>query len=60
MQKKLTFACSREIKYTPKDASNAKNAIGAQHIKSVKTSRAILLAIRESFEFHAYNSHQTF
>ena len=50
----LTFACSKEIRYTPKDANRAKNAIGAQHMKSVNTSRAILLAIRESLEFHAY------
>jgi hypothetical protein len=27
--------------------------MGAQHRKSVKTSRAILLAILESLEFHA-------
>ena len=50
----FTFACSNEINGTPRHAHNAKNAIGAQHIKSVKTSKAIRFAIRESLEFHAY------
>lgn len=48
-----TLACSREIRCSPKTAVREKNAIGDQQIKSVKTSRAIRFAIRESFEFHA-------
>merc|ERR1719189_3265055 len=50
-----TLACSKLIKLTPPAAVRAKNAIGAQQIKSVKTSRAILLAIRLSFEFQAWD-----
>jgi len=40
-----TFACSKEIRCTPKHDVRAKRAIGNQQIKSVKTSRAILFAI---------------
>ena len=50
-----TLACSRLIKWTPPAAVKAKKAIGAQQMKSVKTNRAILLAILESFEFQACN-----
>ena len=49
-----TLACSRLIKCTPPAAVKAKKAIGAQQIKSVKTSKAILLAIRLSLEFQAW------
>lgn len=48
-----TLACSKEIKCRPNAAVKEKNAIGDQHKKSVNTNRAILLAILESFEFHA-------
>ena len=49
-----TLACSKLIKLTPPAAVRAKNAIGAQQMKSVKTKRAILLAIRLSLEFQAW------
>lgn len=50
-----TFASSNDIRWRPDTAVNEKKAIGAQHKKSVKTKRAIRLAIRESFEFQALN-----
>jgi len=40
-----TFACSRVIKCTPKQAERAIKAIGNQQIKSVKTKRAMRFAI---------------
>lgn len=49
------LASSKEIKLNPQTAIKEKKAIGAQHKKSVKTSNAILLAILESFEFHAWD-----
>lgn len=48
-----TLASSSDIKCAPKTAVSEKKAIGAQQMKSVMTSKAILLAIRESLEFHA-------
>lgn len=48
-----TLACSSDIKCIPNTAVNDRNAIGDQHKKSVNTSNAIRLAIRESFEFQA-------
>uniref|UniRef100_A0A0K2V7U5 Uncharacterized protein n=1 Tax=Lepeophtheirus salmonis TaxID=72036 RepID=A0A0K2V7U5_LEPSM len=48
-----TLAPSRETRRTPNAAVREKKAIGAQQIKSVKTNKAIRLAIRESLEFHA-------
>jgi hypothetical protein len=54
-----TLASSKDIKCKPETAVKEKNAIGAQHKKSVKTNNAILLAIRESFEFQAYNKNDS-
>ena len=54
MKIQKTFACSKLIKGSPAAAVNAKKAIGAQHMKSVKTNKAIRLAILESFEFQAW------
>ena len=48
-----TLASSSDTNCTPKAAVSEKKAMGAQHRKSVKTSRAIRLAMRESFEFQA-------
>lgn len=48
-----TFAPSRPMRLAPKQAVNAKKAMGAQQIKSVKTNNAMRLAMRESLEFHA-------
>ena len=50
-----TLASSNEIRCRPETAVSVKKAIGAQHKKSVNTNRAIRLAIRESFEFQAFN-----
>lgn len=48
-----TLASSSDTNWTPNAAVSEKKAIGAQQRKSVNTSSAIRLAIRESFEFHA-------
>ena len=42
-----TFAVSSEMRLRPKLAVRARKAMGDQQMKSVKTSRAILLAILE-------------
>lgn len=44
---------SNDINCKPQTAVSEKKAMGAQHIKSVKTRSAILLAILESLEFQA-------
>ena len=48
-----TLASSSDTNWTPKAAVSEKKAIGAQQRKSVNTSNAIRLAMRESLEFHA-------
>ncbi len=40
-----TLACSREMRWRPKQEDKAKKAIGAQQMKSVNTNRAMRLAI---------------
>lgn len=47
------LACSKEISCNPNIAVMEKKAMGDQHRKSVNTNKAILLAILESFVFHA-------
>lgn len=47
------LASSSEMKRKPDAAVSEKNAMGAQQRKSVNTSSAMRLAMRESFEFHA-------
>lgn len=49
------LASSSETNRKPDAAVSEKNAIGAQQRKSVNTSSAILLAILESLEFHAWD-----
>lgn len=48
-----TLASSKETNCKPNAAVNEKKAIGNQQRRSVKTRRAIFLAIRVSFEFQA-------
>ncbi len=43
--KNCLITCSREMRWTPKQEVRAKRAIGNQQMKSVKTRRAIRLAI---------------
>ena len=43
-----TFAVSSEMRLRPKLAVRARKAMGDQQMKSVNTSRAILLAILET------------